>query len=1604
MYKDFHKDAVLTSQNPEAFINFRYEPGDASNYYIIPRCASSDSNIQAEYLYINGLDINGGNDPSSWIYDVSLGYALKISSTADPSIASFHLYTRKLEDFSYNIKFDIWDDASLIGVSAPIDTVDVSVFNRQFITNQGEVNAFETSKVQVDGETSYLVLRTNPKFTGNIKLNIDSSNYFYLDTFKISDILNNKKYRRQRVSAESTLSGDIRRVYNDLPRGEMYKLDAEDTLNISIPKTELYKQFNLNYSYGARLFEDELYPEEYSLLAPLWINSQLPDYFVILRIDGNYNPETYPIDDDTLVNISDLANKYLEEGELIKSWGMKEATPLGTYMRNHLEELLYVRSPLFLSLSDPTQKDPDPNTWYGIAVDKGIITGRSETPYFFDQKETFTEVNAFVSEGFERQNLLCPNLLNLEFAFNDNDVSTYSMHRYFGLYLTENELYEISYYAHDPDSSVSILSLDTKDSSVFFNSSIFDSSGNISDDYKNRIFTLNDIQIIKRITNVEQINGSNKEFVDQWLNKPGDNIFSTEVFGKTYNKFITISLDKKLSQGEHLRFVDRTNFKIWEIYGINTDILNAGEYWTYASESIDPSGNYPSLYRVAFSVKGDDSDQINAIKGAFDVFQDYVNTPFETTIIKENKAQLSFKIKDWAMSNDIWFQRLTAQTVSDPIDPSSAFNSAAGYGDIKFYGYFKPTIDDFERLSYDASYGPIDFELYGDRMSLTINLLEQNSNYYYSLDASTKDSFKSYTMYMGTDEWYRLINSFDINTAISRELQYVIDPHELDENMMVSTTNKIYTVKNIWNAYTTYPLIISLMGINPVKDMDFTVYDTSLGYESEYWYARDDDVSSYYLRIDEDSSGYIYVRNSFEITSGDGDIIIGDVSTSFSASSSNTFSFNTFDSSAHIISSDSTPVLITYSQIDGSYNYTSYNSGISEENINDFYVDSSTKAKLKYGLTVPYVAKWVGLGNDCRNNPFRLILDASIFDDASTNFIPYDNNFKGEISFPSFKYLDRGTRAWEDYIYFDINDVITYTEDSSTIYKTFKELMFEQPYIDVFSKLVYSNHNINATKLRSSLVYYNDYKETVDTLLNGLSLSFKLQESAKSVLDIQDWDRFRISFISTSSKNRDNNNTLEIIVNENTETILMIWYQGSDMLHFNKRYSTYFSGKGLLDSSSGNPIEFTSFRTGDRYWSFIKTPFVVNTSTLSSDFVNIFGEDSTYDSSLCSPYAQLNWSFGDFIYSVFNAYDGNVATSNSFEFFNRQYNTFRQYVDYNYIKEVTSYGDNIVNYGYNYMNNYNFYKDNTCSLDNLKFLINNNYNIGYYIFRDNVVYSNSSFPVPPLEIAINNPREYKDLYTYNGWYRPKFNNILDFNYNEDLNLIQTLEKDFTFANTNFKEYNNIPQYWYNKVVSTVTTADVSTKNAIGYIENYNVFKSQWDNDYYTLSGDSGDTLLPGYNSTLELPSYFGSKLIKLPDSLNLSEWDSTTSSSQDGQNWHTLNYNLTRRIVNKFKENADFVDNWSALTTSDTVIDGYIKNTVIGYYNISKPKIRVEIWTKPYDGDRYSYTLDTSTFKLDTAANVDGKLNFINNEYIYSFKVPVLPDLTYYVKFALFEK
>mgnify|MGYP003470477431 CR=1 FL=1 len=215
------------------------------------------------------------------------------------------------------------------------------------------------------------------------------------------------------------------------------------------------------------------------------------------------------------------------------------------------------------------------NIWKGISVKRGILTDQSETTYFgskilnSDISNKQERFNAFIQQGFERNNLLYPNIINLEFMFNDPDIKEYSMNRYFGLYLTANDFIKYRYILpKEGDINNNYIKLDNTGSIYKGDTDILNTI--FSSEYSNRIFyatTINDAMRIKNNNDLDNfINHKvkNNNDLDNFINhkvknKPYRNLVSLESsetsFDENDKSFITLHFSKPLKYGEHLKFI-----------------------------------------------------------------------------------------------------------------------------------------------------------------------------------------------------------------------------------------------------------------------------------------------------------------------------------------------------------------------------------------------------------------------------------------------------------------------------------------------------------------------------------------------------------------------------------------------------------------------------------------------------------------------------------------------------------------------------------------------------------------------------------------------------------------------------------------------------------------------------------------------------------------------------------------------------------------------------------------------------------------------------------------------------------------------------------------
>jgi hypothetical protein len=305
--------------------------------------------------------------------------------------------------------------------------------------------------------TSFGLLRTNPKLSTNIKIIADTKNKIYLETIDADPLLSKSIYKGFEVSPNGSYSFDIKEFYsqtgNQVPPNIAYFLFEEDS---STEIKDRYKnQYDFTYGYGMYPKNSKIYSEEFSIFAPLWIEPDIiPDYFVIFKLDG---PATININDPSIISLvgssanfdsSEIINdliinptyffeNYIKDAKIVKTFDLTNRSAIGKYIRNHVNDSNFPESSLYINF----QKGSLSN-WQGISYNQGgfcKIPKDIHNDYVLVDK-TLIEADDFITNGFQKNEVLSANLLNLEFLFDDPEQEKYKFSRYFGLYVSEAEI------------------------------------------------------------------------------------------------------------------------------------------------------------------------------------------------------------------------------------------------------------------------------------------------------------------------------------------------------------------------------------------------------------------------------------------------------------------------------------------------------------------------------------------------------------------------------------------------------------------------------------------------------------------------------------------------------------------------------------------------------------------------------------------------------------------------------------------------------------------------------------------------------------------------------------------------------------------------------------------------------------------------------------------------------------------------------------------------------------------------------------------------------------------------------------------------------------
>jgi len=290
-------------------------------------------------------------------------------------------------------------------------------------------------------DKSFQIIRTNPLLTTNYKVVIDSSHSLYLESFDSNKELSTIKYKHFGINKNSYLEDMVPKFYDGLPKENAFyvKYDNDNDLVYSDYK----QQFDDIYYAGCDYISDTWYQEEFQYLAPLYIRKNyLPNGFIVLRVDDpcvyNETNSGYEIGN---LNRTNFRTEVIDKWKCVSYFDLSETSDIGNWLRKNFTE--NERFPLTPFELDTRRVNF--SRWFGMDYETGVYT---EKPMYLDKNLSIDNPHfrfeKIITEGYKNNSLIFPNILNLQFLFDDtpatpNELKKYSINRYYGFYVENLE-------------------------------------------------------------------------------------------------------------------------------------------------------------------------------------------------------------------------------------------------------------------------------------------------------------------------------------------------------------------------------------------------------------------------------------------------------------------------------------------------------------------------------------------------------------------------------------------------------------------------------------------------------------------------------------------------------------------------------------------------------------------------------------------------------------------------------------------------------------------------------------------------------------------------------------------------------------------------------------------------------------------------------------------------------------------------------------------------------------------------------------------------------------------------------------------------------------
>lgn len=295
-----------------------------------------------------------------------------------------------------------------------------------------------------DKGVSFGLLRTNPKLTSNVKITVDSTGNLWFNSIDATPELAQNKYKNFPIDPISAHEVNLFKFYDYGKTPTKISFAVGSTITIDTVAKDLKDQFDFDlYSSGAKYLTSKNYSEKFSYLAPLYLDSVVPEAFVIFKVPGasNYTVGEWKqkLNDPTFDRKA-FSLDLFRNAVAVKAFDLTENSKIGTYIRNITKNPMYTKNPLYVNF-----KEDRYSVYRGSSISAGTYVEIPELLSATLRKSIpQLKLEQYITEGFERNNIIHPRILNLEFLFNDDTSDDYTFNRYFGFYCNLIELAEFS--------------------------------------------------------------------------------------------------------------------------------------------------------------------------------------------------------------------------------------------------------------------------------------------------------------------------------------------------------------------------------------------------------------------------------------------------------------------------------------------------------------------------------------------------------------------------------------------------------------------------------------------------------------------------------------------------------------------------------------------------------------------------------------------------------------------------------------------------------------------------------------------------------------------------------------------------------------------------------------------------------------------------------------------------------------------------------------------------------------------------------------------------------------------------------------------------------